>query len=56
MIQVGKKYTFTLTEDVFNALEVDETKCQKHRRDASQIKIVINYKSNLEACEYDKYI
>jgi len=45
-----------VAEDVFNTIDVDETKCQKHRRDSSQIKVVINYKSNLETCEYDKYI
>ena len=39
-----------------NAIDVDETKCQKYRRDGSQIKIVINYKASLETCEYDKYI
>ena len=56
LIQTGKKYTFELTETVFNQIDIDETKCQKYRKDSSQIKIVINYKSSLEVCEYDKYI
>ena len=56
LIQVGKKYTFELPESVFNALDIDDTKCQKYRRDSSQVKIVINYKANLEVCDYDKYI
>ena len=56
LIQTGKKYTFELPESVFNAIDIDESKCQKYRKDSSQIKIVINYKANLETCEYDKYI
>lgn len=56
LIQTSKKYTFELPESVFNAIEIDESKCQKYRKDSSQIKIVINYKASLEGCEYDKYI
>ena len=28
----------------------------QYRKDAMQIKLAINYKANLENCEYDKYI
>ena len=56
LIQTGKKFTFTVPETVFAAIDIDQTKCQKYRRDSSQIKVVINYKSSLESCEYDKYI
>lgn len=56
LIQTGKKYTFELPESVFNAIDIDESKCQKYRKDSSQIKIVINYKASLETCEYDRYI
>ena len=56
LIQTGKRYTFELPESVFNAIDVDDSKCQKYRKDSTQMKIVINYKSNLETCEYDKYI
>lgn len=41
---------------MFNAIDIDETKCQKYRKDSTQIKVVINYKASLESCEYDKYI
>ena len=56
LIQTGKRYTFELDESIFNAIDIDETKCQKYRKDSTQIKIVINYKASLETCEYDKYI
>jgi len=56
LVQIGKRLTFNLCEEVFNAIDIDETKCQKYRKDSTQIKIVINYKSSLETCEYDKYI
>ena len=56
LVQTGKKYNFEVTESVFNKIEIDETKCQKYRKDSHQIKIIINYKANLETCEYDRYI
>ena len=56
LIQTGKKYKFELTEAVFDAIDIDESKCQKYRKDSTQIKIVINYKASFETCEYDKYI
>lgn len=56
LIQTGKKFTFEIDEAVFNAIDIDETKCQKYRKDSTQIKVIINYKAGLETCEYDKYI
>ena len=56
LIQTGKKFTFELDESIFNAIDIDESKCQKYRKDSTQIKICINYKATLETCEYDKYI
>jgi hypothetical protein len=41
---------------VFDELDIDETKCLKYRRDASQIKIAINFKADLSVCEYERYI
>ena len=56
LIQVGKKFTYEVDEELFEKIEVDETKCQNFRKDASQIKIGISYKANLETCEFDKHI
>ena len=56
MIQVGKKFTFTLREEIFEAIDVDESKCMQYRKDSNQIKLAINYKSSLENCDYDKYV
>ena len=56
LIQVGKKFTFTLREELFEAIDVDESKCMQYRKDSNQIKLAINYKSSLENCDYDKYI
>ena len=43
-------------QQLFNAIDIDESKCLKYRRDASQIKLAITYKSDLATCDYDKYI
>ena len=56
LIQVSKKYTFPLTQKLFDAIDIDETKVLKCRRDAGQIKIAIQYKADLSTCDYDKYI
>ena len=47
---------YELSEAVFENLEIDETKCEKYARDASQIKIEISYKGSLESCTYDSMI
>ena len=56
LIQVGKKFTYEMDEELFEKIEVDETKCQSFRKDASQIKIGISYKAQLETCEFDRHI
>ena len=56
LIQTGKKFTFRVTQKVFEAIDIDESKCMQFRKDAIQVKLAINYKANLESCEYDKYI
>ena len=56
LIQVGKKFTFSLNEQVFEAIDIDEGKCMQYRKDTNQIKLAINYKSNLENCDYDKHV
>lgn len=56
LVQTGKKFTFEIDEKIFNDIDIDESKCQKFRRDSTQIKIVINYKASLETCEYDRHI
>ena len=53
---MGKKFTFTVGEQLFEAIDVDESKCMQYRKDSNQIKLAINYKANLESCDYDKYI
>ena len=35
LIQTGKKFTYEISESIFNAIEIDETKCQKYRKDSS---------------------
>jgi len=45
-----------LPEKLFEAIDVDEGKCMQYRKDSNQIKLAINYKSNMESCDYDKYI
>ena len=47
---------YELSESVFENLEIDDTKCEKYSRDASQIKIEISYKGSLELCTYDSII
>ena len=39
LIQVGKKFTFEIDQELFEKIEIDETKCQSYRKDAGQIKI-----------------
>ena len=56
LIQTGKKFTYKLSQAVFEAIDIDEGKCMQYRKDAMQIKLAINYKANLENCDYDKYI
>jgi hypothetical protein len=41
LIQVSKKFTFPLSQKLFDAIDIDESKCLKFRRDAGQIKLAI---------------
>jgi len=56
MLQSSNKITFLLSEALFHAIEVDENKCCNYRKDAWQIKVAIQVKSDLATLEYDKYI
>jgi len=57
MIMRRIKLTFDLDHDTFEKIQIDEQKCLSCKRDASQIKIALNYpQPYLTTCEYDKHI
>ena len=35
LIQVGKKFTFNISEQVFEAIDIDEGKCMQFRKDSN---------------------
>ena len=35
LIQVGKKFTFNVSEQVFEAIDIDEGKCMQFRKDSN---------------------
>lgn len=43
-----KTYTFLLSEQVFNSMKVDESKCVKYKRSQLQIKISLKLMQSIE--------
>lgn len=56
LLMTSKRFVYELSESVFESLEIDDAKCEKYSRDATQIKIELSYKGQLESCNYDKII
>ena len=56
MKPLNKKLNYLMSEDLFEQINIDETKCQAYYKDQKQIKITIQCGSSDAFRDFDRHI